>query len=279
MENIIFLGHPALTTSISRGEHRLISKSYDLFDKRGIVGLAQSWLAPDEYGEWIERALALQVSIYGLDLYYEGRATLRHAEEGALWERIERELNGGRRDNDDLLWESYADLRLYADVETRIHQFDRIDPREFPSIARLKCADVRMARGLIWTLGGHAHPKVLRYWELYDQCWELIEDVLDIGEDGTDWNFNFWLYSFMAGGRAEEGVFAARAALWRKMAELDDSYRRLPSDVSRAVADSFNSTLAAATVSRRCWPRVLSAITKGRVLRFGEQIGIAARAA
>src|SRR5687768_7544350 len=116
MKNIIFPDTPALTAPFTQNNRQLLSKSYDLFKKRGVVGLAQSLLSTDEYQEWFDRALSLQLTIYGLDLYYEGHATLRPGEEGPLWERVERKLRQERRTKDDLLWASFTDLRLYAHV-------------------------------------------------------------------------------------------------------------------------------------------------------------------
>lgn len=279
MTNTKNFATPTLTAPFTQDDVRVLSKSYDLFAKRSVLGLAQFWLSPEEYEEWLARALSLQLTIYGLDLYYEGRATLRSAEEGPLWERVEHELRRERRNHDDLLWAGFADLQSYADVETRIHQFDSIDLREFASIARLKCADVRMARGLIWTFSGPAEPRLLRYWEIYDQCWELIEDVLDIKEDGADWNFNFWLYSFMAGNDPMAGVTASCRVLWLKVAELEEAYSRLPSGLSGTLAGSLHATSLAATLARRCWRRVCTAISHGRVLRFGDQLGREAKVA
>jgi hypothetical protein len=279
MTNTRSFATSTLTALFAGGDARVISKSYDLFSKRGVLGLAQSSLSPEEYEEWLVRALSLQLTIYGLDLYYEGRATLRSAEESPLWDRVAHELRRERHNRDDLLWAGFADLQSYADVETRIHQFDSIDLREFGSIVSLKCADVRMARGLIWTFSCAPEPRLLRYWEIYDQCWELIEDVLDIQEDGADWNFNFWLYSFMAGNDAMDGVVASSRALSLKLTELEEAYSRLPSGLSRTVVDSLHATSSAATLAQQCWRRVSTAISQGRVLRFGEQLWIEAKVA
>jgi hypothetical protein len=267
---------PALTQSFTQTECQFYSKSYDLFAKRGVIALAHCLLSREKYEEWFGQALSLQLTIYGLDLYYEGHAKIRSAEEDLLWERVERELRSGWRPNNDLLWESFADVQLYADVERRIHEGDPIDLREFAYIARLKCADVRMARGLIWMFNGEVDPRALRYYGIYDQCWELIEDVFDIEEDGVDWNFNFWLYAFMAGKDPKVGISAARQVLWLKVAELEEAYSRLPSQLSDAMSGSYHSTILAATLAGRCRRRVFAAISRGRVVRFGEQIESAA---
>lgn len=256
----------------SSDNNYLTTKSHDLFEKRGVLQLARNLLTSDAYAEWMRSALSLQRSIYGLDVYYEQSVALRSVDELPLWDRVEGELRSERRSHDDLLWSSFADLKLYADVETRIHEFDLIDPREFANIVGLKCSDVRMARGLIWTFSGHPNPKVIRYWEIYDQCWELIEDVLDIGEDGTDWNFNFWLYSFMAGQDVVAGFTSACSTLCRKVNELTMAYHLVPLHLSRSLAPSYTMTTVAATAARRGWRTAFAAISRGKVWRYVDQI-------
>jgi hypothetical protein len=252
---------------------RLVLKSYDLFQKRRVLELAKSHLSPEAYDEWLARTLSVQLSIYGLDLYYEQCATLCPGEERPLWQQLENELNLDRHPSNEFLWAGFADLQAYAEVESRLHQFEAVDIREFAAVAQLKCADVRMARGFIWSYGSRpSNSRILRYWNLYDQCWELIEDILDIGEDGTDWNFNFWLYSFMAGGDPVASVMASCRVLWMKLAQLEDAYYRLPTEHLSVMAGSFRATSFATTLAKRCQRRVLSAISHGKVLRFGEQV-------
>jgi hypothetical protein len=261
------------TPLMSAPQHSpLRAKSLDLFAKRRVISVAQSHLAPDEYTEWLKRALSLQIRIYAIDLYYEVHKTLNAFEEKPLWSDVESYLRSERRTNDDLLWQAYNDLHSYADVETRIHEFDEIDPREFASIAHLKCCDVRMARALIWTFKPCIDANVLRYWEIYDQCWELIEDVLDIKEDGTDWNFNFWLYRYMSGEEVTSGIDAASQTLWRKVSELETALKALPAQIAPAIVGSFHSTVLATQVARQSWRRVLQAISCGKVLRFSEHV-------
>ena len=84
---------------------------------------------------------------------------------------------------------------------------------------------------------------LLRYWEIYDEAWELIEDLVDIGEDGRDWNFNFWLYTFMAGGSGSAGVIGAANVLVRKLRALECSYSDLSTSQRASFAPSFRRTL------------------------------------
>src|SRR5207244_974042 len=77
-------------------------------------------------------------------------------------------------------WAAFEDLRCYADVERRLHAFDEIDMREFGAILSLKCADVRIGRDLVWSYCRRSIGSAENtFWRLYDQCWELIEDLED----------------------------------------------------------------------------------------------------
>lgn len=247
-------------------------KAVALFEQRRIGCFAAAYLEKDVHEQWRRHAIALQAAIYSLDSYYEGTPTIEPLQTRPLWQQVELLLPHGPL-HTDLVLEGFDDLRRYASAEDRIHAFDTIDHRECPSILQHKCADVRMARSLVWhfaALGPRSSASVF-FWQRFDECRELIEDLQDLHEDGRDWNFNFWLYWYMAGLDIERGLTYITGILRRKLHDLESAYARLGSieqalhwgDVKRTMRDG-------ATTLRRS--RSLRALlATGAVGRYGEQ--------
>ncbi len=257
----------------SRGLSSALDKTLALFQARLVLPLARTQLDPNAFDEWFAHACSVQQAIYEIDHYYERSALIENDTEAALWKDVDRHVASGAAVPGALVFSALHDLRCYAEAELRLHVLDPIDPREFDTILRLKCSDVRMARGLIWSYGRHV-PGVseCRFWSLYDQCWELIEDLEDLDEDGRDWNFNFWLYLFMSGRSAPIGVDSAARLLRRKLAELEDAGNRVPTGIRSLCQAALTRTLSAGEAAERLRGLALKAITNGHVVPFAQQL-------
>lgn len=257
----------------------IVRKTERLFHHRFVTLLARSVLDRDQCVEWWRSAVSIQHAIYSIDAYYELNPTVSAAAERPFWRSIEsaiRRSNGGAMFS---VWKRLSDLRRYATVEARIHAFDVIDVREFEGIASLKASDVGIARELVWSYGERPARSVYDFWRCLDECAELIEDVADIPEDGRDWNFNFWLYSYLATGNAARSVRGASHALVRRLATLEDAYRGLPLAPRYSFANVFRQTLAAGRSALDQCDVVFTEVASGRLLQYGTQEAAIARAA
>lgn len=253
-------------------QQHVSAKISALFTYREIFRVAKYTLPKDHLKHWCVTACAIQSHIYQLDFCYEQSEKIQRPEEDLLWSGLENCIRTGEGSRSESLWSGLADLRLYSEVESRIHAFDLIDVREFATVVRLKCADVRMARSLI---GFYARSpfssRLSRFWDLYDQCWELLEDLTDVGEDGLDWNFNFWLYAFMSGQDMLAGCLAAAITLRGKLYQLEQAYCGLPSVEQVHVTQSFRRTVSCGAWWLNRWWLPMRAIRGGIVRRFSEQ--------
>jgi len=239
--------------------------------ERYVFSAARRELAADAFSAWRQEVVAVQNEIYRIDGYYEQHTRIETAREAPMWCAVEDLLRSGVGGENARVFSALADLRRYADVERRIHVMDLIDAREFETILTLKCADVRIARTLISSYAGRT-PEIaeLTFWSCYDECWELIEDLQDLDEDGHDWNFNFWLYLFMSKQPARAGVEAAAELLRRKLVALQDIYQRMSLPARYLCQAPLMKTLAVAASMRSPERRVLGAIANGDVLPFRE---------
>jgi hypothetical protein len=246
-------------------------KTEELFRNRLVDLLARKVLDGDEYSHWRLSASAIQEAIYRIDTYYESHRTLSIPMEQPMWELVELRIRESNGFSCFSVWKSFSELRQYAHVEARIHSFDMIDSRELANIVSLKASDVRIARALIWSYGATPPQSVLKFWASFDECGELIEDLADITEDGKDWNFNFWLYSYMAEGDVARSIIGASHTLRRKLAALEDAYMKLP-DVDRTrFANILQETLRAGGRTLGQCGIVFDRVAHGRVLRYGEE--------
>jgi hypothetical protein len=104
---------------------------------------------------------------------------------------------------------------------------------------------------------------------MYDEAWELIEDLVDLGEDGLDWNFNFWLYGYMAGVAGEWGASGAAPVLVRKLRSLVDAYSDLSADMRSSLGVGFRRTLDAGNWAfRNQWrPQAMSEMRRATTFK------------
>lgn len=241
-----------------------------LFNGRLVEQLALAVLNNDQYMHWRMSAMAIQEDIYNIDSYYESHGTLSAPVEQPMWAAVESRIRESNGSGNIIVWRSFEALRQYGQIESRIHAFDQIDPRELSHIAGLKASDVRIARALIWSYGTAVSQSVLDFWASYDECGELIEDLADVVEDGRDWNFNFWLYSYMAGGNVARSIDGASQALGAKLASLEAVYLMLPDTVRYKYADVVKTTLRAGRKTLRQSGTVYDLIAQGGIWRYGE---------
>jgi hypothetical protein len=256
-----------------------MGKTQNLFRRRFLDLLARAALEGDEYIQWREDAVAIQGAIYSVDFYYEENATLLAQGEAPLWRFVEKAVARSSGGSSCLAWSRLMDLRRYATVEARIHAFDAIDGKEFGEIVGWKCADVGIARELIWGYGREPRQVVQDFWRRLDECAELIEDLTDIPEDCRDWNFNFWLYSFRAKGNSEESITSTSRVLGQRLDWLENSYRCMAPSERARYRRAFSYTVCA---GRRALDRagiVFDVVASGAVARYGghEVEGAAAR--
>jgi len=250
---------------------RHCEKTGVLFRSRLVDQLAQALLDRDQYSHWFSSATAIQDAIYRIDSYYESNHALLFSHEQPLWESVQLKIRESNGCLSFSVWKDFSDLRRYGKVEARIHEFDLIDPREFGDIARLKTSDVRISRALIWSYLANPPQSVLNFWNTFDECGELIEDLADIHEDGRDWNFNFWLYSYMATGEVSRSHATTSRTLRQKLATLEGAYAKLPNAHRRRCAGPFHQTLTAGAKALRECGIVFDLLTGGRIIHFGDE--------
>jgi hypothetical protein len=246
-------------------------KIEDLFRNRLVNPLAQEVLDADEYSHWRLSAAAIQEAIYKIDTYYESYRTLYVSTEQPMWESVESRIKESNGHSSFSMWKSFSELRQYGLLEARIHAFDIIDPREFNQIVSLKSSDVAIARALIWSYA-HTPPRsVLNFWSCFDQCGELIEDLADVTEDGRDWNFNFWLYSYMAKRGVGESIIGASQTLRQKLSALEDAYMRLPHADRDRCASVMQQTLRAGRRTINQCGIVFELVAHGTILQYDQE--------
>jgi hypothetical protein len=247
-------------------------KAAALLNQRRVIPLGQRELDQEVLFEWWRAAVTIQAAIYRIDRYYEVSALIVPTAEIPMWREVERHLCGNDGRGSAGVWSAFEDLKHYADTERRLHAFDPIDVREFETILILKCSDVRLARALFWAYYGRPlGPYETAFWSAHDECWELIEDLVDLKEDGADWNFNFWLYPFMAGHSGIAGVQAVSALLERKLSQLQDIFRCVPTTSRVMCQEPLARTLRAARRAESLRGTVFTTISTGRVVRFDDR--------
>lgn len=245
------------------------AKARALLAQRGVIGLARQVLDVDGFAVWREHAVSIQAAIYRLDHHYEVSRVIEWRKEAPLWWDIQLRLAQVPQGSGDL-WDAFESLRSYADVERRIHCADPIDSREFEGLLIQKCADVRIARSLAWALGCRLPSRwEIAFWNVYDQCWEIIEDFVDIREDGQDWNFNFWLYAAMARLRSVGVLETVQDLLKGRLSDLEQLRRRLPICASTRCGPALEVTQRAVAGMGNPATHVSRAVASGRVWRFG----------
>lgn len=257
-------------TAVATDRCATSDKISSLFRDRGVIRLAEATLAPDEYAHWHATAVDIQTKIYDIDTYYESSTEISVAFQKSLWTSVVSAVTASHGAVDYVVWQSFSDLREYADVELRIHAYDSIDPREFGRIVMLKCSDVAIARALICCYNRRAGRSTREFWSCFDQCGELIEDLADVAEDGRDWNFNFWLYSYMADRGASSAPEGASATLKRKLSALEEAYAKLPCGERQRLEGVLRDMLRAGLRTLREFPRVYRVIASGAVKRYWE---------
>jgi len=249
-------------------EQRIAQKIELLFRDRGVFSLAKATLAPDEYAHWRATAAEIQKRIYAIDTFYEVSADVSETSQIPLWAAVASALQVSGAPAEYAVWKSFADLHEYAAVESRIHAEDPIHPSEFGQIAALKCSDVTIARSLIWTYEQRPGRATREFWSCIDQCGELVEDLADVAEDGHDWNFNFWLYSFMASRGASLSVEGAAAALSSRLSSLEAAYARLSCSEQQELQTVLTSTFSSGRRTLRKFHSVHQLIASGSVEQY-----------
>lgn len=249
------------------------TKIHALFEHRRVRLLARE-LDAESFAVWEKEATVIQQAIYVLDTYYETSPNLLQACEAPMWQGVINAITASRGSADAIVWSAFAALQRYATVERRIHAFDSIDVQEFGRVVDLKCADVRIARALIWDHAGQYPDRAeMAFWNLYDQCWELIEDVLDLDEDGGDWNFNFWLYLLMSGQAPDGGVVEVAALLERKLSELEELSMTARPHLRRLCHEELSRTKVVGARTLRICDRITGqVIASGKVTSFQRQL-------
>jgi len=246
-----------------------LDKTAELFRARLVTSLARAALNPDEYLHWSSSAFSIQQAIYRIDTYYESHGSLYLPTERPMWELVESRIKGSNGSMCFSVWKSFSELRKYGHVESRIHAADVIDQRELTHIVSLKASDVRIARALIWSYAATPPPTVLDFWATFDECGELIEDLDDITEDGKDWNFNFWLYSYMAEGNVAKSIAGASQTLRDRLSALEGAFLRLPTGDRYRLANIVRRTLREGRRTLEQSNIVFDLISRGQVLRYG----------
>jgi len=249
-------------------------KIEELFRNRLVHLLARSVLDGNDYTHWLSSAAEIQEAIYRIDTYYEANGSLSMPAEQPMWGLVETRIRESNGSSCFSVWKRFSELRQYSHIESRIHAFDMIDPREFAHIVSLKAADVQIARALIWSYGTAPPQSVLDFWACFDQCGELIEDLADINEDGGDWNFNFWLYSYMAEGDVARSVIASSQILSRKLSALEEAHMNLPTVEGIRCAEVVQKTLRAGRRALSQCGMVFDLVGRGTILRYGEEPGM-----
>lgn len=194
---------------------RLEEKIRDLLHRRGVLEFAARELSADSANLWIVQALEIQRRIYALDFHYESTAAVGGQEEAPLWARLRDASTLVTMQGRGFLQKAVCTLVEYAQDERRLHEGVPFDLPEWRAVLSRKCADVCLARELVYAAmpSGGPSPHVRRFLHLYDQIMELVEDWEDLREDTHDWNLNFWLTPVRQGGCPYDVVVNAQYVL------------------------------------------------------------------
>lgn len=241
----------------------LLARTLELLSRRGVLRQGQHLLTPDAFRAWKSQVLFLQRQIYQIDAHFEQNCALDRSLLEPLWSKVEDAI----RNSSESVYENYTSLREYELYEARIHAFDAINTCEFGRVSRAKSSDVGLARSLISEYDPRPIDQGLtKFYSAVDQCNEFLEDVLDLFEDGSDWNLNLWMYEFMRGGDASEGVSATYDALRWSWRALDDTLRGVCASnygLARLVSDSI-----ATAIRRTDLAGIYKHIVGGNVVRY-----------
>ncbi len=212
---------------------KLNKKIQALFQARGLCSVAASTLDEEAYDEWRWTAAEVQQRVYALDELFENNCVLPSVAENTFWRQLENASIPDRAIKLGVLANGVDSLRQYGEIERAIHDlnFDGCSVQEYGHIAKLKCADVRIARDLIdaYALVPQRSNRLRKFFEYYDSLMELVEDFADINEDREDWNFNFWLTPVRAGADPNVVVNNLITQLLRVASQLEESWGRLSS--------------------------------------------------
>jgi len=246
-------------------------KSLRLFSQRGVLELGRHVLRVERASTWLQHILSIQEAIYRIDDYFEGNKELSYHALKRMWNDVETAISEADVAPIEHCWASFCRLRLYESAEKRIHDGHLIDPREYQQIVSLKVSDVAIARSLIWSYAGYSpSDQDYRFWYLLDECGELLEDLQDLSEDVASLNFNFWLYSHMAGGSLISGALSAEDTLRQKLHQLELAYRRLSGESVRASKPTFLRMMKAGQRTLDVeWPARLISI-RSRLQRYSQ---------
>jgi len=179
------LGRSSSQEATVRSAHK---KAFSLIQERRLADHAMMVGIPTRRRtELFSLLLALHRSIYALDIYGEEHWWIQPQRLHELWAEIShvvRRLGVSEGDERVML----ADLRAYQDLELKMR--DGILPLKEPIIDTyfLKTADVRLARSIIKTWG--IAPTTEVGWQFYDLLCEVCDDLTDLAEDATSYNFN-----------------------------------------------------------------------------------------
>ena len=197
--------------------------------RRVVPDLADHPRALDNWLLARDRAFAIQSLIYDIDTHFERSERIDKSTIDCIWERIMSEVNRATGGNETAV-AMVAKIQQYQKYEERIHSFDPISVDEFGEIALAKCADVGLARQIIWGING-VNPSVeyRRFCQIYDATMEIIEDAFDIFEDLSDWNLNFWLYHPKFYGSATP-FDSLKALVYRFLADSEENFSKLSAD-------------------------------------------------
>jgi len=246
-------------------------KSLRLFSQRGVLELGRHVLRVERANTWLQHILSIQEAIYRIDDYFEDNKELSYQALKRMWNDVETAISEADVLPIEHCWTSFCRLRLYESTEKRIHEGDLIDPREYQQIVSLKVSDVAIARSLIWSYAGYTPSNQdYRFWSIFDECGELIEDLQDLAEDVACWNFNFWLYTYMAGGPLISGALSAEDTLRQRLHQLELAYSQLSGESVQASKSPFPKMMKAGKRTLNVeWPARLISI-RSRLQRYSQ---------
>lgn len=245
-------------------------KILQLLDRRSVVSNAFASLGGRAAGHWRSSAIRIQRAVYEIDYHFEENRTVSCPTLDYLWSRVEAEV-AVASDRSEGPWYWLEQLRAYERFELRIHDGDWIEPGELRRVVETKISDVALARSLICAVGGAVPPvSEVRFWRYYDQCSEVMEDVVDMEEDIGTWNLNVWLYPAKSGRPLLSGIGHARALLRELLESLTSSYADLNGATHHRMRPYFDAICSVGThVLDGAWYRNLDCVRE-RIIRYSD---------
>jgi len=221
------------------------TKMGTLFLERGLFDLASYLVHDSDRRQSILKTLMLlQEEIYVLDLYGETTWRVRSGTLRLLWKGIEAAASKIDMPS-GLLCDLLGDIKRYQSVELGLRRGRIPISDSISSFYFLKTCDVRLMRAVLLRHADVAvSPGLRRCLDLADVLAEVYDDMVDLVEDGYDFNCNRFLLS--RGVIGDKGTHTVYASL---LADISDSFIRAREELDRDEGEFVDYVVSGRPVS------------------------------